>query len=89
MSHQENAIKTVAKTISFISTVPGPKRIIIMNGVKGGTYVSPMVNVDPGLVIKYDAKTIGSTATRLIMPEDCCASCSEVKKVPIAAKMAA
>ena len=48
-----------------------------------------MVKVEPGLVMKYEAKTMGKTATRLIIPEDCCASCSEVKNVPIAAKMAA
>ena len=69
--------------------MPVPKRIIIIKGVRGGTYVIAIVKVEPGLVMKYEAKTIGNTATRLIMPEDCCAYCSEVKNVPIAAKMAA
>ena len=61
--------------------------MIIIKGVKGGIYELIIVKEDPGFVIKYDAKTIGSIAIILITPEDCCASCSDVKNVPIAANM--
>ena len=76
-------------TISFISTAPVPNLIIIMKGVNGGIYVTAIVNFDHGFVIKYDANIIGNIAMRLMIPEDCCASCSDVKNVPRQAKIAA
>ena len=88
-NQHEKTIKTVVKKISFLSTDSVPNRIIIMKGVNGGKYEQAIVKEDPGLVIKYDANAIGNTAMILIIPLDCCASCSEVKKVPIVAKIAA
>ena len=44
-----------------------------------------IVKFDSGFVIKYEENTTGKTAIIPIKPLDCCASCSELKNVPIVA----
>ena len=52
INQQKNTIKVVVYTISFISTVPIPILMIIINGVKGGIYDATTVKKEPGFEIK-------------------------------------